>query len=1036
MSARRHGRPRPVHSMRSLHGFTPGVNGLLAVQAAPAAAFGARRGRRLHTHNSMRSLRPAGRLGRLLTHPPHLHRLLTHLLSQAPQLVLPGLLALTGIAGPLLLVGLLRARTRRRLARSLTALRILPGREGVDPAALTRALAALHGLLPAWHRRLLGETPWLLLELERDPSSGLQLRLVLPRQALPLATSALRGALPGCELHPHETTAIALPAGAIRGRLHQRAGRLAPLGASTEPVLPSLLSALETERGSAVVQITLQPATSRWLGQLYAAAETLESGRRKRPLASKLVELPLTLTQEALTGIAELAQRGSGSSSSSKTEVAGRPSLLESDLSRALRTRARTGGVAFDCSIRFACHAGHPAPSKAWAQAIQAQFRPLEGPHNGLAPSRVRPWQRASFDRTLQGRLPETGILLTAEELVPLFSIGGNKRLAELEQAGARQVPPPLTLAASSDDPDGRLFAVSTYPGRERNVRLTRVGARTHLHVLGPPGSGKTSLLLRLALDSAQAGDGTGIWEAKGDLARSFLLALPDTSYDRLCLVDLAADELVIGLNPLEWTDEDDRERVADDTLSIFKRRFQRFWGPQTDDLFKGALRTLLLIPGSTLLELPLLLTDPQFRARYLDKVNDPVALGPFWQRYEALSAAGQAQAIGPVLNKLRDFLFRSRLRAMLGQPHSTVSFDEILAKRLILVMNLPKGAGRETAEVVGAFSLAKLWQAALARCDLPERERADFHCYLDEFQNFLHAEDFAEILAEARALRLSLCLAHQTLAQLNERETSLLLNLVRNLVCFQPGHEDAARLARSLAPSFDRDDLHRLGPYQVAVRLAQHGATAAAFSARTLPPPSFDPAPWIEGCRTRPLQLRNRADEEHAATSRLVEAAAAAWPSLAPDEREEALAQLASVLAGRRRPLAERVQALEQLPSDRLDRYQQLTAALRQLQRQQLLALEPAQIQQRINTVALARARRSHDADDAGSSPKDTALLQTGLSEEEWASAVEQERLQRLRRISALRYGRPVDEVEVAIRGRLGGALPLPANDGAEDIP
>ena len=43
------------------------------------------------------------------------------------------------------------------------------------------------------------------------------------------------------------------------------------------------------------------------------------------------------------------------------------------------------------------------------------------------------------------------------------------------------------------------------------------------------------------------------------------------------------------GLNPLEYGNEDERERVADDTLSIFKRRFQRFWGPQTDDLFKGA---------------------------------------------------------------------------------------------------------------------------------------------------------------------------------------------------------------------------------------------------------------------------------------------------------------------------------------------------------------------------------------------------------------------------------------------------------------
>ena len=101
-------------------------------------------------------------------------------------------------------------------------------------------------------------------------------------------------------------------------------------------------------------------------------------------------------------------------------------------------------------------------------------------------------------------------MLLTAAELVPLFSIGGRAPLAELEQAGARQVPPPLTLTARPpDEADetreraGRLFALSTYPGRERDVRLSRVAARTHLHVIGPPGSGKTSMLLRLALGSA-----------------------------------------------------------------------------------------------------------------------------------------------------------------------------------------------------------------------------------------------------------------------------------------------------------------------------------------------------------------------------------------------------------------------------------------------------------------------------------------------------------------------------------------------------
>jgi len=365
----------------------------------------------------------------------------------------------------------------------------------------------------------------------------------------------------------------------------------------------------------------------------------------------------------------------------------------------------------------------------------------------------------------------------------------------------------------------------------------------------------------------------------------------------------------------------------------------------------------------------------------------------------------------------------------MLGQPHSTISFEQALALRLIMVMNLPKGAGREQAEVVGAFSLAKLWQAALARSEMPERDRADFHCYLDEFQNFLHQEDFAEILAEARAMRLSLCLAHQTLAQLSERETSLLLNLVRNLVCFQPGHEDAARLARALAPSFERDDLHRLGPYQVAVRLSRHGATQHPFSAQTLPPPVFDPTPWIDRCRHLLPEQANPQLER----VRIADAATDAWPDLAAGERTALLEQLRPLLAPTRRTLAERIGRLESLRTEEYGRYQRLTSALRQLERAQLLALSGPEIEHRIVAVALARAQVRHDANPADPTGAETGRLLAGLSDEEWASAVEQERLGRLQRLSGLRYGRPVDGVEVAIRRRLGNSLPAASDDGIE---
>ena len=952
----------------------------------------------------------------------HLPERLTAL---AHTLVVPAAFALSSATTALLLLALRRRRNRRRLRDSLVALQILPGREPLEPASMARALAALHGLLPPRLGRLLGETPWLLLELERRPEQGLRIRFVLPERALPLATSALRSALPGCEIARTELPPAAVPAAASRGELGQRAGTLAPLADCDGSLLPELLTALEGEQGEALLQLCLRPVPSGWIGRALAEAQALEQGRQRRSPLATLARLPLFLVEQALLAVLELIEPGPTRRPS--TAAVAQPSLQVQERARALRARARSGGVAFACGLRFYCHAPHPARSKAWAQAVQSQLRPLEGPHNGLAPVRVRRWRRRGFDATLAGRGFAGSMLLTAGELALLTTPSRSEQLAELQQAGARKAPPPLTL--DRDDGDGRPFAQATFPGREREVVLTRAGARTHLHVLGPPGSGKTSLLLRLALASAEAGDGTGVWEPKVDLARAFLLALPETSYERLCLIDLAERDLVVGLNPLECATEEERERVADDTLSIFKRRFQRYWGPQTDDLFKGALRTLLHVEGSTLLELPLLLTDPNFRKRYLDKIDDPVALGPFWQRYETLSPAAQAQAIGPVLNKLRDFLFRSQLRYMLGQSRSTVSFERLLAERLILVMNLPKGAGREAAEVVGAFSLAKLWQAALARSELPERERADFHCYLDEFQNFLHAEDFAEILAEARALRLSLCLAHQTLAQLPERETGLLLNLVRNLVCFQPGHEDAARLARALAPSFERDDLLRLGPYEIAVRLAQHGATHPAFSARTLPPPSFDPTAWIGTCKQqRPTE------NDDAPAPPLRAAAAAAWSDLDPAPREQLLAQVEPLLATPPTTLSARVEALDRLPDDLLERYRQLRAQLRSRERAELLHLDQGEIARRIVRVALARTRSQRGLAPDEQKDKDTALL-AELNDEQWESAVEQERLARLQRLSALRYGTPVEEVELAIRRRLGVTLPSAGSDGIEEL-
>jgi len=77
---------------------------------------------------------------------------------------------------------------------------------------------------------------------------------------------------------------------------------------------------------------------------------------------------------------------------------------------------------------------------------------------------------------------------------------------------------------------------------------------------------------------------------------------------------------------------------------------------------------------------------------------------------------------------------------------------------------------------------------AALSLAALPEEERRDFYLYVDEFQN-LATDSFATVLFEARKYQLSLTLANQYLAQVEESTLAAAIGNVGTIVVFQVGH-------------------------------------------------------------------------------------------------------------------------------------------------------------------------------------------------------------------------------------------------------
>jgi hypothetical protein len=297
-------------------------------------------------------------------------------------------------------------------------------------------------------------------------------------------------------------------------------------------------------------------------------------------------------------------------------------------------------------------------------------------------------------------------------------------------------------------------------------------------------------------------------------------------------------DEAPPGLNVL---DSPDRDLGVDQLVGIFRRVFDRYWGPRTDDILRAAVLTLTTAsPTSTLADIPRLLTDRSWQAKLAAQIDDPV-LGPFWEWYGEMSDPLRAQASGPLLNKLRAFLLRRPVRAIVGQSTTTLDVPRAINEGRLLLAKLPKGTlGEDTSRLLGSFLFARVWQAALARAAVAPEQRRDASCYVDEVHNYLNLPTpFEDVLAEARSYRLSLCLAHQHLAQLPRDLREAISANARSKVYFQLSRDDATALEREMRPELSAHDLAHLPVYTAAVRLCNDGQPGPAFTLRTedLPP-------------------------------------------------------------------------------------------------------------------------------------------------------------------------------------------------------
>ncbi|SDN05589.1 type IV secretory system conjugative DNA transfer family protein [Allokutzneria albata] len=779
------------------------------------------------------------------------------------------------IAGPVLAVALALFLVGRRVWRRRCHTRLLAHARQVsvlapptvDPAGAAALWSNLVGLLrPTWRRWWSGQ-PHIGFEYVFS-DNGIAIQLWVPGVIPPgLVERAIEAAWPGAHTHTTSPAPPPLPAPrpgqrrlVVGGQLRLARAEALPIRTdfrgdfAADPIRALLGAPVGLGRGEhACVQLLARPATGRRLAQARRAARHLRTGRSAR-LVGRLLD--------ALTPGVNTTRRSTSSTSAGSRRGDPQTALEGSAQDRAIVAKQR--GSQYETVIRYAVATQLPATAN--DTEVSVARRVARGRAHALAASFASYTEHNHYTRhrlrhpghTLAERRMRDGDLLSVSELAALAHLPVDEAIPGLQRAGARAVAPPpgITVPGPAAKPLGL-----TDTGVPRPVGLRVADARHHLHVIGATGSGKSTLLGNMILDDVDAGRGVVLIDPKGDLVTDLLSRLPRAAGDHIVLFDADSKARPPCLNPLDGTDTD---LTVDNLVSIFRRIYSAFWGPRTDDLLRAACLTLRAQPATaTLADLPTLLADSAFRSRVTAGITDPVLRG-FWEHYNELTDAARSQVISPLMNKLRAFLLRPFVRNAIAAGPSTVDMAEVLDHGGICLVRIPKGSlGEETTRLIGSLVVARTWQATTGRARTPQRHRADASLVIDECHNFLNLPyPIEDMLAEARAFRVAMTLAHQHLGQLPRELREGISTNARSKIFFTASPEDARDLARHTAPRLSEHDLAHLGAYHAAARLVLHGAEAQPFTLHTHQLPAAVPG------RARELRAAARRTTRARATS------------------------------------------------------------------------------------------------------------------------------------------------------------------------
>ncbi len=597
----------------------------------------------------------------------------------------------------------------------------------------------------------------------------------------------------------------------------------------------NVFSKLKTEGEGAAIQIVVAPAGDDFIYHYHKILDDVKDGISVKYAADEMHKIKqsfLKTGKEILFGYKAPKEK-------KEKDMEGRRAV---DEGAAEKIGNKLKSTIMKANIRVITSAATTARAEAILKEIESSFHQFTEPgSNSFVFDQARGNDLKKIFRNFSYRtfVHDEMLPMNIKELSSVFhfpvNLGGQPQLKE---AKAGIAPAPLEMTS-----EGIILGVNDYRGKDTMIHMSREDRMRHFYVVGQTGTGKTNILLNMITQDIKNGDGCCYIDPHGTDIQTILSRIPKERIDDVIYFDPAYTARPMGLNMLEYDTNYPEQKtfVVNEMMNIFNKLFDMKvgGGAMFEQYFRNSAFLVMEDPesGSTLLEITRVLGDKAFRDMKLARCKNPI-IKQFWVSAEQTTGdQSLANFVPYISSKFDNFISNDIMRPVVLQQNSVFNFRKIMDEKKILLVNLSKGRlGDINANLIGLVLVGKIQMAALSRVDMFGKPMNDFYLYIDEFQN-ITTDSIASILSEARKYRLSLNIAHQYIAQLEDGIKNAVFGNVGSVAVFRVGAEDATFLESKFKPTFSAQDITKLDNYNAYVNMLVKGQPTKPFNIKTLPP-------------------------------------------------------------------------------------------------------------------------------------------------------------------------------------------------------